>query len=49
MSQKEFGQVQPDFTSGSSTPFGTYDSDSSFQTDAPKIASWCKKIRISDY
>lgn len=29
------------FTSGSSTPFGTYDDDSSFQTDAPKVASWC--------
>lgn len=29
------------FTSGSSTPFGTYDDDSSFQLDAPKVASWC--------
>ena len=29
------------FTSGSSTPFGIYDSDSEFQTEAPKIASWC--------
>ena len=31
------------FTSGSSTPFGTYDSDSSFQTDHSKITSWCAK------
>lgn len=29
------------FTSGSSTPFGYYDGDSEFQTDAPKIAKWC--------
>ena len=29
------------FTSGSSTPFGFYDSDSIFSTDAPKIADWC--------
>lgn len=29
------------FTSGSSTPFGTFDNDSKFQIDAPKIASWC--------
>jgi len=26
-----------------STPFGLYDTDSSFQTDAPKFASWCAK------
>jgi len=25
------------------TPFGTYDSDSEFQADAPKIANWCAK------
>lgn len=25
------------------TPFGTYDSDSEFVTDAPKIANWCAK------
>ena len=24
-----------------STPFGLYDTDSTFQTDAPKFASWC--------
>ena len=26
-----------------STPFGFYDGDSSFQSDAPKFASWCAK------
>ncbi len=26
-----------------STPFGIYDTDSQFQTDGPKIASWCAK------
>jgi len=26
-----------------STPFGFYDSESDFQTDAPKFASWCAK------
>ena len=25
------------------TPFGLYDSDSDFQTEAPKVASWCAK------
>jgi len=25
------------------TPFGTFDSDSVFQSDAPKIANWCAK------
>ncbi len=25
------------------TPFGLYDSDSEFQTEAPKVASWCAK------
>jgi len=29
------------FTSGSSTPFGFYDSDTDFQTDAVKVASFC--------
>ena len=32
-----------DFTSGSSTPFGIYDSDSEFRSEAPKVASWCAK------
>jgi hypothetical protein len=31
------------FTSGSSTPFGFFDSDSQFQSDAPKVAQWCAK------
>ena len=26
-----------------STPFGLYDNDSTFQSDAPKFASWCAK------
>ena len=29
------------FTSGSSTPFGFYDSDTDFQTDAVKVAKFC--------
>ena len=29
------------FTSGSSTPFGFYDSDADFQTDATKVAKFC--------
>ena len=29
------------FTSGSSTPFGFYDADNTFQSDAPKLADWC--------
>jgi hypothetical protein len=43
MSQARIWTGSATFTSGSSTPFGTYDSDSSFQTDAPKVASWCAK------
>jgi len=31
------------FTSGSSTPFGLYDSDSEFQTEAVSTAKWCCK------
>ena len=31
------------FASGSSTPFGIYDADTSFQIDAPKTADWCAK------
>ena len=30
------------FVTGS-TPFGIYDTDTSFQTDAPKTADWCAK------
>ena len=43
MSQARIWTGSATFTSGSSTPFGTYDTDSSFQTDAPKVASWCAK------
>ena len=43
MSQARIWTGSADFTSGSSTPFGIYDSDSSFQSDAPKVASWCAK------
>jgi len=31
------------FTSGSSTPWGYFDSDSQFVSDAPKVADWCAK------
>ena len=31
------------FASGSSTPFGFFDSDTQFQSDAPKVAEWCAK------
>ena len=30
-------------TASDSTPFGLYDSDTTFQTDAPKFAKWCAK------
>lgn len=43
MSQARIWTGSADFTSGSSTPFGIYDGDSSFQNDAPKVASWCAK------
>ena len=43
MSQARIWTGSVDFTSGSSTPFGIYDGDSSFQSDAPKVASWCAK------
>lgn len=35
------GITSGSFVSGSSTPFGTFDSDIKFQQDAPKVASWC--------
>ena len=31
------------FVSGSSTPFGFFDSEDEFVTDAPKVAQWCAK------
>ena len=43
MSQARIWLGSTTFTSGSSTPFGIYDSDSQFQLDAPKVASWCAK------
>jgi hypothetical protein len=43
MSQARIWTGSADFTSGSSTPFGIYDSDSIFQIEAPKVASWCAK------
>jgi len=43
MSQARIWTGSTTFTSGSSTPFGLYDSDSVFQSDAPKVASWCAK------
>src|SRR5210317_641655 len=30
-------------TGSDSTPFGTYDADNEFQSDGPKVASWCAK------
>ena len=41
MSQARIWTGTASFTSGSSTPFGIYDSDAAFQSDAPKVASWC--------
>ena len=43
MSQARIWTGSADFTSGSSTPFGIYDSDSEFQSEAPRVASWCAK------
>ena len=43
MSQARIWTGTSTFTSGSSTPFGIYDMDSLFQSDAPKVASWCAK------
>jgi hypothetical protein len=43
MSQARIWTGSTTFTSGSSTPFGIYDNDSLFQSDAPRVASWCAK------
>jgi hypothetical protein len=43
MSQARIWTGSADFTSGSSTPFGIYDSDSEFSSEAPRVASWCAK------
>ena len=37
------GSSAGSFISGSSTPFGIYDSDSGFRNDAPKTATWVAK------
>ena len=37
------GSTSGSFISGSSTPFGIYDSDSEFRIDAPKTATWVAK------
>jgi len=37
------GSISGSFISGSSTPFGLYDSDSEFILDAPKTATWVAK------
>jgi len=31
------------FTAGTSTPFGFFDSEAQFASDAPKVADWCAK------
>ena len=41
MSQSRVWTGVATFVTGSSTPFGIYDSDSEFVSDAPKVASWC--------
>lgn len=43
MSQARIWTGSATFTSGASTPFGIYDSDLLFQSDAPKVADWCAK------
>ena len=43
MSQAVIWTGSAEFSSGSSTPWGTYDSDGVFQSDAPKFASWAAK------
>ena len=35
------GSVENDISG--STPFGIYDTDTIYQTDGPKVASWCAK------
>jgi hypothetical protein len=43
MSQALIWTGSATFITGASTPFGIYDNDSQFQSDAPKVASWCAK------
>ena len=42
MSQQPIWPGSGSAVSGS-TPFGLYDTDTTFQTDAPKFAKWCAK------
>jgi len=37
------GSTSSSFISGSSTPFGIYDSDNEFRSDAPRTATWVAK------
>ncbi len=41
MSQSRVWTGVATFVTGSSTPFGIYDNDSEFVSDAPKVATWC--------
>ena len=41
MSQSRVWTGVATFVTGSSTPFGIYDNDSQFVSDAPKVAMWC--------
>ncbi len=41
MSQSRVWTGVATFVTGSSTPFGIYDRDSEFVSDAPKVATWC--------
>lgn len=41
MSQSRVWTGTATFVTGSSTPFGLYDNDVTFQSDAPKVATWC--------
>ena len=43
MSQARIWTGSAAFTPGESTPFGIYDSDNEFQSEAPRVASWCAK------
>jgi len=41
MSQSRVWTGTATFVTGSSTPVGLYDNDVTFQSDAPKVATWC--------
>ena len=46
MSQAIIWTGSADFIQGTSTPFGIYDSDSIFQSDAPKVASKLPSVHL---